>query len=89
MSLLTEDNFLQIISDVIKEIKDWDTVRSQRKAALRQAFQSVEIEDLKKIRKLLEPDCRYFGYDCSFSQLLINNEMQDAYFNYFDALPRD
>ena len=86
---MTEDKFLKIISDVIKEIKDWDTVRSQRKAALHQAFQLVEIEDLKKIRKIVEPDCRYFGYDCSFSQLLLKDEMQGVHFNFFDALPRE
>ena len=81
--LITEDLFLQMISGVIAKISDWDTVRLQRKDAFFQAYQSVEIEDLEKLRKIMEPDCRYFGYDCSIKSLLSNKQYTN--FDYFDV----
>ena len=82
---ITKEEFIGMISEVISKTKNWTEVRLQRKEALRQAYQSVERNDLAKLAEIFEPDCRYFDYDCNFETLLSKESIEAVKFDYFDA----
>lgn len=82
---ITEQDFQDIVSTVISQTDNWTEVRLQRKEALLQAYRSVDREDLEKLSEMLEPDCRYFDYDCSLETLLSDKDDVMLDFDYFDS----
>ena len=82
---LTADDFIDIVSNVISGIEDWPAVKMQRKEAFLQAYRSVDFLSLVKLQKIMEPDCRYFEYDCGLENFKTVRDSVKLDFDYFDA----
>ena len=82
---ISDDHFTAIVKDVISRTENWTAVKMQRKEALLQAYRSVDMVSLGKLRKIMEPDCKYFDYDCSLETFQSMRDSVKLDFNYFDA----
>lgn len=81
---VTKEKLLQAVADTLSNDIDWVRVKEQRHEALTQAYQSVDIADLMKLREIVKPDCMYFDYDDTPNDLFKRNN--ELFFNYFDGL---
>ena len=85
-SEMTARRFIDIVSDVISRTENWTAVKMQRKEAFLQAYRSVDMTSLQKLQKIMEPDCRYFGYDCGLENFHSVRDSVQLDFDYFDAI---
>ena len=79
------DNFTAIVNAAISNTENWTAVKMQRQEALLQAYRSVDMVSLEKLRKIMEPDCRYFDYDCNLETFQSVRDSVKLDFDYFDA----
>ena len=82
---MTVENFTDIVSDVISRTENWTAVKMQRKEAFLQAYRSVDMLSLQKLQNIMEPDCRYFDYDCGLENFQSVRDSVKLDFDYFDA----
>ena len=82
---MTQDEFTSIVNEVISATKNWTEVKMQRQEALLQAYKSVDMANLEKLREIMETDCRYFDYDCGIEKFHTKHDNVNIEFDYFDA----
>ena len=82
---MTQDEFTSIVNEVISATKNWTEVKMQRQEALLQAYRSVDMVNLEKLREIMEDDCRYFDYDCGIEKFHTKHDNVNIEFDYFDA----
>lgn len=80
---VTKEALLKAVTDVLSHDVNWDKVKEQRHEALVQAYNSVDISDMIKLREIVKTDCLYFDYDSTPADLFQRSEKG---FNYFDGL---
>lgn len=82
-SKITKEEVLGAVKDVLSNDINWTRVKTQRHEALVQAYQTIDKNDIMRLREIVKPDCEYFGYD-NFPEYLFEKSVET--FNYFDGL---
>lgn len=62
---MTLEHFHEATRKAIEAPYDLNQIKNQRTESMIEAYSLISKEDLYKLRKILGPDCRLFGYDCS------------------------
>lgn len=79
---LTKESFTALIYQGIGDAADKNVAKKNKNDALIEAFSTVDKKDMESLRKMFEPDCELFGYDCRPSKLFdINSSVTPWFFD--------
>ncbi|XP_060070827.1 carbohydrate sulfotransferase 11-like [Ylistrum balloti] len=81
---ITPEMFRDVVFKSIGDAASSEVSRRNKAEALLEAYSTVDMEDLDKLSRLLQPDCEIFGYDCRPSYLFQNRKPVKPW--YFDIL---
>lgn len=83
VTMVTKEEMLGAVKNVLSNEIDWPSVKKQRHEALVQAYHTVDINDITRLSEIVKPDCKYFGYD-NMPEYLFEKNVET--FNYFDGI---
>ena len=87
VSNITREEFFRLIKEALENPMNKTEVKQQRQEALIQAYKSVPLKLMERLKKYVELDCFLFGYDSRPAELFNREHSDDGgSFNYFDSI---
>ncbi|KAL4225072.1 hypothetical protein ACF0H5_015766 [Mactra antiquata] len=85
-STINIDDFQTALLKAVEQSKSFaDECKNQKKEALLQAYASVPLTLLERLKNVLEVDCNLFGYEKRPEWVFVRNNISSE-FNYFEGL---